>query len=313
MITFSEMIADVNADLPGLPSTMVKDVLNRTQRNLCRHWPWVWLEATYNLATFAPMVVLGDATDYVTVTSGGTTITRVGTAGSHFTTDSGLSGTLTGVYRIRLGGQDQNYIVTSVDEHTLTLHSSTPYVGASLTVTDLAGAMFFRNLYTLSTEIEIIEGMRSSWKMDSISQEDLDLLDPRRQTSGQPTRYCISGGSTPTVELWPVPDDAYVMQYWGQRRAITLSATTDVPLLDGDVLVKLAKVQLATRYMRLFPNEAKLISAMIPLWKTDADESMSDLIRQDGRVRTERPAMIDHLGTPRISSSMIEYDLEETG
>ena len=229
MTTLTEMIAEINGQMPGLPSAMVKDALNRSQRDVCRHWPWVWLESTWNLGTFTPISSPGYVTvDVTDVSSDRVTVTGVGTT---FIT-SGLddyaefgTGTLTGVYRIRLNGQDQTYIIATVDGDTqLTLSSTTPYVGASLSASDEAEYSIYRNVYILDTTVEVIEGVRSSWGMTPIAQEDLDTIDPRRQTFGQPTRYLIGGGSTPTIELWPIPDADYLIQYWGIRRPVAMTS-----------------------------------------------------------------------------------------
>lgn len=305
MSTLQDMMMEVNAQLPGLPSSMVKDAIARAYRDVCRHWPWSWLQATYNLGTFTPVSTPG----YITVDSGGKVVTGVGTT---FITSTGLDGTLPSVYRIRINGQDQTYVVARISSETsLTLSSSTPYVGASLTASDAAEYTIYRCVYLLDTEIEVVEGMVGAWALTPTAKEDLDILDPRRQTTGEPTRYCLMPGSRLSVELWPVPSDTYILQYWGLRHPNTLSTLTCKTLIDGDVIVKKALLNLATKYIYLNPAQAKTIGSMVQLWKLDADESMSDLIRQDARVRTERPGMINQLDTPRLSRSLIEYDLEE--
>jgi len=71
----------------------------------------------------------------------------------------------------------------------------------------------------------------------------LDIEDPQRTIMGDPlvyrevTNYDGNNG-IPEIELWPVPASAksYTLTY--RRTIAPLSASTDVPVLSGDVIAK---------------------------------------------------------------------------
>lgn len=193
-----------------------KMCLNRRWQKILNTWTWSFVKADGVLTTKAPK-----STGSLSVTQDGVLV--VGNGTTFAVTDIGAY--------LRLGSQ--LYLVVDVQVLSATqqiLLIVSPYPGT--TNTALSYQLFYKD-YALAPDVVDILSMRgSTWQMDELTQVSLDSVDMNSACVGQPLSFIRRGMSADgiyQVELWPVPDARYTIQYTAVMRSVLTQKGQIIP------------------------------------------------------------------------------------
>ncbi len=99
-------------------------------------------------------------------------------------------------------------------------------------------------------EIEVIRNLQISTNdpIEKLSDEEFRTHKRLNTTTGQPLKYRIYSRSAGdiTVELSPVPDKLYAINYELLKKPVRLTGQNDIPILDADTIV-LGAIMLARK------------------------------------------------------------------
>ena len=215
-----DLLAEIALDGDSDTRTKIKRFLNRSYRRVATAYSWEELRTTARITTVAPY-----STGTVDVTNGSATVMASGTT---FT-----SGAAVGM-KFSLGYGYPAYEILTVDSDTqLTLTAT--YAGATAT-----GQTYkvYQDTYALASNV------------DSLNDKHVVLLSdgddvPMRyetadgwarygylpSTEGRPSRFrrVDDSSSAKQIQLWPVPDAAYLIEYAYQKMPADMSGDSDEP------------------------------------------------------------------------------------
>lgn len=262
-------------------------IVDDCYRELYSTWSWSFAKTDGVITTIAPK-----SSGTVTTTSGGTTLTGESTSWS--TTDDVNS-------FIKVGGN--TYEVTAVASSvSVTIDPAYISSGASnLTYT------LFKNRYTLATNVEYVTTMYSSWPMFERSQFEINILDPRRDSSGVPLFYMYRGFNTSNaqkIELFPYPDAAYIIRYTGfAYDEIGTSGSKIIILLNNVVLKMAAEMACMTVAAKKDdPTQSQKWMALAQGYGAQWRELVVQLEQQDLSMRGDHAQVGSRLGRGIVSS-----------
>lgn len=138
---------------------------------------------------------------------------------------------------IRFGSEYQPYEIATITDATHIV-LATAYGGASSASSSFT---VFRTYYTptVADVGEIVSVVYQS-RLTEVSENYLNSLDPERTSTGSPTHYRITsktkGDGLVTFEVWPVPDQDYVLTVHYKKYVADLSADTDEPVFRAELI-----------------------------------------------------------------------------
>jgi len=138
---------------------------------------------------------------------------------------------------IRFESESQPYEISVITDATnLTL--LTTYGGATDTEADYT---IFRSYYTPTVaDVGEIVSLVYQSRLTEASENYLNSLDPERTSTGSPTHYRITskskGDGLVTFEVWPIPDQDYVLTVHYKKYVADLSADTDEPVFRPELV-----------------------------------------------------------------------------
>jgi hypothetical protein len=270
----------VLAVFPGLPRQIVKSFMNNIYQELSRAWQWSAFEKDFNFFTFAPYT-----TGTVSVSVGSRAL--VGSGTTFLPTHAGK--------RVEITGSDQVYEIESYTDAThLTLLTAYSASAAA------SGATFklFQNLYPISSpvvgySIRQIFSMRGENTIKEVAPDVLDGIDPERTTYDEPVMFVKRGQQSSgvhLVELYPIPNAVYNVIVRCRINPSTLSADSDIPLMDSDLIVKGSLVRLVHVYARMGHPE---VLGEYAAYKQSYQEALYECQRDDFRHHSQRETIKD--------------------
>lgn len=190
--------------------------LNRSYQTLLNMHPWSFLKRSALVNLVAPYI-----TGTITVATGGTTVTGIGTAWT-----AGMAGRF-----IRLSTQFEYYLISSVDPiaQTLVIESA-----ASVGVTASAYTIFQR-LYPKPTNAKHVINVVRELMLTERTQEWLDSFDPDRFSTGPPIVW--SNYDDDTLEIYPPADQAYTVKVNYKIAVADMALEADVPVISENLIV----------------------------------------------------------------------------
>lgn len=275
-LTFADLTQEVY-DQTGLDSsnngnqTRVGRWVNLIQQDICARWPWNFLRSRESIVT-----VPDYTTGTVSVNSGGTTVTGVGTA---FMSTQG-----NGQYWIQFSTANDWYAVTAQASGTsLTISPgyapSTNASGVTYTI-----RKFFYSLSSNCDRICDVKNWNTPLKLDELFPRDVDFVQPNPQSSSTSFGFIPYGyDSSNNVQIipYPFPSDARLFEIKTFKRPTDMSGTA-LPSLPnkwshviafGAValgMVYLGKKDAAEKWFELFE---KKIEDMMAQERTSEDIS----------------------------------------
>lgn len=192
-----------------------KMCLNRRWQKILNAWSWSFVKTSSVLTTKAPKT-----TGTVSVTQDSALV--VGANTTFATTDIGAHIKLDNrLYRV------QDVQVSSTTQQILLINS--PYPGA--TKSALSYTLYYKD-YALDPDIVDVFSMTSAFfTLNELSQVSADEVDGNRSYAGQPSSYIRLGmvSSIYQIELWPVPNARYTIQYIGLSRSALTTKGQIIP------------------------------------------------------------------------------------
>lgn len=208
VLAFSDLSTEVyqQLGLDSSDSTVQSNVtrwLNYCQQDLCARWPWPFMEGRESIVTIKDYT-----TGTVSVSSGGTTVTGVGTA---FTTTHA-----DGTYYIQFSGSNDWYKVTA-----RTSATSITIENAYAETTNLSGGTFIirKFYYSLSSSCDRIVTVRnweSPIKLVNVDVRTLDGLNPNPQSTNTSYAYIcwqVDASGNIMISPYPFPSDARELEF----------------------------------------------------------------------------------------------------
>ena len=229
-LTFSNLVSEVFAHtgLDSTDSTNQTNVyrwINYTQQDLCARWPWPFLLGREAISTIPDYT-----TGTVTVVSGSTTVTAVGTAS--FTTAHG-----DGTYFIQFAGANDWYrVASSTPTTTLTLEKA--YLpSATLTSGAYTLRKFFYSLSSSADEVLDVRNWNTPIKLISCDFRTIDMINPQAQSTNSPYAYMMFGTDASGNQVfspYPFPTDARIFEFRTRKRPIDMVvSTTETPSIPN--------------------------------------------------------------------------------
>ena len=270
-LNFRQLKLDIHSHIPELSPITIGVQVNLVYQRLLRMYKWNFLKTHDFFTTNAPY-----ATGTCTVANGATTF--VGAGGADFTTGTPIA---VGD-NVRVGTDKTFYEITTITDAT-NLVLADNYVGSLG-----AGETYsiFRNVYNLASDFGEFVSLAHETSIHEVSSTYLNIDDPLRETSGKPTRYTMRGETAAglkRVEVYPVPDAAYLLYYTYLKTVSDLSADTDTPAIRDDVLLYSALVDCYNLALVRNPDYATLI----PYMEGKANATLRSLVAQEVRLEPE--------------------------
>lgn len=221
--------------------------LNRSYQRLLDLHQWAFLKREALINTVA-----GHNTGTITATEGSTTVTGSGTA---------FTAAMTGRF-IKFQGHYEYYKISSINVglQTMELDQVSGYSVAD------GGYYLFQHQYAKPTNCKFIINIKRQLSLAEKTKEWIDAMDPDRDGTGEPIYYCNYNDTT--IELWPVPDQIYVVRVGFILLVADMVAEADVPLLPESLIITHAALQ---AYRQLASNSEKA-QAYLRLYQVAKDE-----------------------------------------
>jgi len=163
-------------------------------------------------------------TGTVAVSNGGTTVTGTDTVWA-----TGMTGR-----KIRIAGRDEYYTLTYVSPTSLTIDSA--YVGDTETA---ATYSIFQDEFSLASDVEkiiTITNPNRRKRIDYIDPLKFEELYLNSLVEGSPYIHTPAGRDSSNyikVQLYPIPDDVYVLPYRYRKQIADLSGDSDVSAIPN--------------------------------------------------------------------------------
>lgn len=240
--TFKTLYTELQGLIPNLPITLAKTQLQRAWEDVCneRQWSFLMAEGLY----ISPAAI---STGAFSITQYSNTITANAAA---ITALTGLTNPVITQRQIRLG--TSTYSIT--DASTFTVDGILTLDGMVLEDTDAAASYsIYRAYYGLPLDksgAEVTDFLRfnsiyapqANYRFATLdgSRQALDMIDPQRTISGNPTglfAFAANSSGSPLWEMYPNPSFSayFVVSY--QRRYVIQSDTATFPFVIPDQLV----------------------------------------------------------------------------
>jgi len=224
---FRLMTLNIRAFCPQLSIPVIKQRINARYQQIVGLEDWNFLNDSTTVRLYE--VENNSSTQSVATTQGSATVTGTATTWS---SDDIASG-----WFFRVGTDAQPYIVSSITNDT-TIVLETTYGKDSVSGGDFT---YWKSVYspTVANVSKIISIVHDH-ELPEKSQEYLNSIDPERSSEGSPTYWRAYSKTTGlgivSFEIWPIPDDDYVVTVFYKKLVSDLSANTDIPVFRSEVL-----------------------------------------------------------------------------
>jgi len=284
-MSFRTMKMELQSFIPELSAVQLGLRINRSYSHLLDLHPWSFLKRESLLTTYPPCT-----TGAATVINGSATVTGSGT---NWTAE------LVGRF-FRCGTQSPFYRITAVDPTAQTLTLEQPYGDPSTT----ANYVIFQHQYAKPADAKNVLSVRYQHLLPNVSKMFIDQLEPDRITTGEPT-YWLDLDDT-TLELWPVPDQAYTLRLWYNRRLPELTAEDDTSLIPERVVLAHAKM---TAYMQMVPTRKEYLQ-LYQLAQNEYQDLLQAAIEEDMRkLSLPRRVVTDEASFPVSADYWMQHDV----
>ena len=267
-LTFIDLQNDVYAHT-GLDSTNstdqanVKRWINYTQQDICSRWPWTFLLGRESIVT-----VNDYSTGTVSVSSGGTAVTGVGTT---------FAAVVDTTYFIQFSGANDWYQVT-VNGGATSLTIGTAFAGtANLTNVAYTLRKFFYSLSSSADEVLDVRNWNTPVKLIQCDFRTIDLINPLVQSTNAPYAYMMFGTDASGNQVfcpYPFPGDARLFEFRTRKRPTDMSGSSDpisIPNKFAQVIIYGANA-VGFAYLRKFD--------MAQSWNSQYEKRIADMKKE---------------------------------
>lgn len=287
-LTFADLQTEV-FDQTGLDSsdtgniTRVSRWLNFVQQDICARWPWNFLRSRETIVT-----VVDETAGTVSVTSGGTTVTGVGTSFST-ANDAGKF--------IQFAGANDWYAITAVASTTSLTIGTAYQPSANAVAVTYTVRKFFYSLSSSCDRICDIKNWNTPLKLDEMFPRDVDFVQPNPQSSNTSYGFFPYGyDSSNNVQIipYPFPSDARLFEIKTFKRPTDMTGTA-LPTLPNKWahIIAFGACAVAFAYLR------KLDFATA--WEQKFELKILDMMSQE-RTSEDSSPMLQSIDSGRGSS-----------
>lgn len=223
---FRMMALNIREFVPVLSLIVIKQRINIRYKHILGLEEWEFMHDDTTV-TLSGQVASGAGVT-VAVATGSSAVVGTGTTFTNVAVGDWM----------RFGSENQPYKIASITDATnLTLE--TTYGGSS----DLTASAYttFRTIYTpvVNTVGEIVS-IWYDYELYEVSEDWIGRTDPKRVSTGSPTHFRIysktKADGIVTFEVWPVPDQAYVVIVNFDKYVPDLEEDTDEPVFRPEFL-----------------------------------------------------------------------------
>lgn len=264
-MSYRTMKLELSGFAPELSMIQIGLRLNHSYNYLFDFHPWSFKNKEVNFATVAPYT-----TGTMDVTQGSTAV-----VGHSTTWTAAMAGRFV---KCGVGGVPFYQIASVGGVTSLTLSQN--YTDSTALKQPYS---IFQHRYSIPSDCGNITAIIYDSELPERTKNYLDVLDPERQSVGQPVWWCHFDNDT--FELWPVPDRIYTCRISYQLAFTALSLETDVPLFSEWCIIQHARLmayeQLSTtedgskRYTRDAIDKAR--EAFAEVWFAAVEDDMRKL------------------------------------
>ncbi|MBU1621819.1 MAG: hypothetical protein KKF27_21725 [Gammaproteobacteria bacterium] len=224
-MNFRLMALNVKQFCPQLSIPVIKQRINIRYQQVIGSEDWEFLNDSTTVKLVG--ITSNTSTESCTVVEDSTTVTGVGTSWT-----SAMDG-----YLFRVGTDAQPYVISSVDS-TTTITLETAYGDPDASSQDFT---YWPRFYSPSVgDVGEITSVVYEQPLKEVSKVFLNQLDAERESTGPPVYWSVYSKSSATgivtFEVWPVPDEDYVVTVFYKKTVSDLSTDTDEPVFRPEVL-----------------------------------------------------------------------------
>jgi len=273
--------------VPGFPPDAYDNAINRAYDDISKLYPWTRLEREFKMVTKA-YVDTGGAV----FANGATDITSTQTSQW-----SAVAGAYEGMF-IKKNEQDEAVYYTIATSTSVLITLTENYQGKTTTAVATAGDSYFifQHLYVIDSNIETVTHMMGKSLLEEVDRYNLEMRNPDFDWEGEPVawnNYGVNSANACVVQIYPPKvDDVYELRGWGRLKVVPLSGTA-APLLDSNLIISYAAVELMSRKALINPNS--ITNDFVAMAEKNAERKMLAAMQLDSRQRTHMPYTNDNM------------------
>lgn len=289
-MSFRTLKLELVSFVPELNAIQAGLRINRSMQHLLDAHPWSFLKQEAFVHTVAP---------YTTGTVAVTNATAAVTGSALVTWTAAMVGRF-----IRFSTQIPISVISTVTPPNA-LALTDLYYGPDLTASTYT---IFQRYYTKPILCRDIISVRYDASLPEKTQEYLNTLDPNRESTGQPVYW--SNVDNTTLELWPVPDDVYMVMVRYNKLVLDLAAETDSTLIPERLILAHARM---SAYMQMAGTEKGARYAQLyPMAKDDFTTTWMSAVEEDMRKMTlPRQVIQDGIDYPVSNEFFYTHDVTD--
>lgn len=274
------MRKNLMAWVPGFSPDAYDQAINRAYDDISRMYPWTKLEREFKIVTKQYMDTGG-----VAFTNGAVTISAATSVSANWTS---TANNYAGMFvKKNVDNEAGYYTITSNTSNELTITES--YLGKTTTAVASAGDGYFifQHIYPVDSSIETVTHMMGRNLMSEVDRYKIEQRNPDLDWEGEPSSWCnygVNSANVALVQLYPPKvDDIYELRGWGRLKIETLSGTA-APLLDSNLIISFASIELLGRKVLINPDTVN--ADAVGQAQNNAQQKLLLAMQLDSRLRT---------------------------
>jgi hypothetical protein len=280
------MALNIRQFVPDLSLPVIKERINVRYQQILGSEDWEFLKDSTTVAL--PGIHSSVDGETVSVTNGSAAVVGTGTTFTAY--DSS--------YFIRVGTDPQPYTISAVSDAT-NLTMETTYGGS--TDTDAAYSIFRTYFQPSVATVGEITSVVYRQPLGNVSEYFLNSLDPERSSTGEP-QYIrnvskSAAGGLITFEIWPIPDQDYVVTVFFKKTISALVEDTDSPVFRPELIESGALFDCYRMAFAITQNPAYIGLARDA--RADYAGLLREAIMEDVRT-TSMPNRVRDVSSPRV-------------
>jgi hypothetical protein len=219
------MALNIRQFCPDLSIPVIKQRINVRYQQILGYDDWAFLHDSTTVRLYGYHASLTGET--VAVAQSGVTVTGTGTTFTEWAAGD----------RFRVDDDDQPYVIDTINSD-IELLLENSYATSTVTAEDYS---IFRPMYsTDETDVAEIESIVYQQPLGEVTMNWLNRVDPQRTSTGTPQRYRVEtktkAKGVVSFEIWPIPDQDYVVTVNYKRLIADLVSDTDEPVFRPELL-----------------------------------------------------------------------------
>jgi hypothetical protein len=278
---------------PGFTPDECDRAINRAYDELSRVHPWIKLEREFKFVTKAYKDVGG-----VHFTNAAVTVTAADNISAAWGTSAGGTNLdFTGMFvKKNVDDEAGYYTITSNTSNEITITEA--YLGKTTTAVVSSGDSYFifQHVYAVPSAIETVTLLMGSRLLEEDEKYLIEDRLPDFNGEGEPRswfNYGVNSANVALVQLYPPKvDDVYELRGWGRLKIEELTGTAK-PLIDSNLIVSFAEVELMKRKKMMAPNT--ISDDMLKDSMGQAQMKLDAAVELDKRQRTHAKYVQDRM------------------